>query len=114
TWRVQMKRGRQPPPFFPTGEVSLSFLAGLLLPALGFLRHCLLSPPSLGFACGSARGLAGGCRLARSLGSGALRPTAPSGNHQSPSGAEHGRVRALLEPRTLTRNGLSLPPSYQM
>src|SRR5438034_11548948 len=36
---------------FLTGEVSLPFLAGLLLPALGFLCHCLLSPPSSGFAC---------------------------------------------------------------
>jgi hypothetical protein len=26
--------------------VKLPLLAGLLLPALGFLRHCLLSPPS--------------------------------------------------------------------
>src|ERR1051326_5656800 len=37
----------RPPPFL-TGEVSLTFLAGLLLPALGFLRHCQLSPPSFG------------------------------------------------------------------
>jgi len=37
-----------------TGEVSLAFLAGLLLPALGFLCHCLLSPPSCGFHCGRA------------------------------------------------------------
>jgi HEAT repeat protein len=44
----KVKRGRRPPPFL-TGEVSLPFLAGLLLPALGFLRHCLLSPPSFGF-----------------------------------------------------------------
>src|SRR5256885_14957882 len=36
---------------FLTGEVSLAFLAGLLLPALGFLCHCLLSPPSSGFTC---------------------------------------------------------------
>src|SRR5438552_2594172 len=41
---------------FLTGEVSLPFLAGLLLPALGFLCHCLLSPPSSGFTGESALG----------------------------------------------------------
>src|SRR6266404_9480547 len=48
-WRT-WKRGRHGAPFL-TGEVSLAFLAGLLLPALGFLCHCLLSPPSSGFTC---------------------------------------------------------------
>src|SRR2546427_1601408 len=42
-------KGGDSRPLFLTGEVSLPFLAGLLLPALGFLRHCLLSPPSCGF-----------------------------------------------------------------
>src|SRR5213592_230579 len=45
-------------PLLSTGEVSLPFLAGLLLPALGFLRHCLLSPPSCGCVCESADDLA--------------------------------------------------------
>src|SRR3954468_12673314 len=49
-----MEKGGDSRPLFLTGEVSLPFLAGLLLPALGFLRHCLLSPPSCGFACESA------------------------------------------------------------
>src|SRR5437588_4893264 len=41
-----MEKGGDCRPLFLTGEVSLTFLAGLLLPALGFLRHCQLSPPS--------------------------------------------------------------------
>src|SRR6185295_11636833 len=44
----------------------LPFLAGLLLPALGFLRHCLLSPPSCGMSVRERRNIARGCRLARS------------------------------------------------
>src|SRR3954469_11126072 len=46
-----MEKGATRRPLFFAGEVSLAFLAGLLLPALGFLCHCLLSPPSCGFAC---------------------------------------------------------------
>src|SRR5216684_1268534 len=46
------KGGDTAPPFL-TGEVSLALLAGLFLPALGFLCHCLLSPPSCGFSCGA-------------------------------------------------------------
>src|SRR5262249_6554389 len=50
----QLKRGPRWPPFF-AGEVGcLPFLAGLLLPAFGFLRHCLLSPPSCGINCAGA------------------------------------------------------------
>src|SRR5207237_10096230 len=58
-WRVDrvrrvrgggIEKGATAAPFL-TGEVSLPFLAGLILPALGFLRHCLLSPPSCGFWC---------------------------------------------------------------
>src|SRR5206468_3518 len=46
---VRIEKGGDRRPLLLTGEVSLPFLAGLLLPALGFLRHCLLSPPSFGF-----------------------------------------------------------------
>ena len=49
-----MEKGATRRPLFFAGEVSLAFLAGLLLPALGFLCHCLLSPPSCGFSCASA------------------------------------------------------------
>src|ERR1051326_7806524 len=52
---VQIEKGAAVGPLLFTGEVGLPFLAGLLLPALGFLRHCLLSPPSCGNACESAR-----------------------------------------------------------
>src|SRR5215468_9691391 len=45
--RHKIEKGATAAPFYSTGEVSLPFLAGLLLPALGFLRHCLLSPPSM-------------------------------------------------------------------
>jgi hypothetical protein len=46
----QMKKGATAAPFFfLTGKVGLALLASLLLPALGFLRHVLLSPPSCGF-----------------------------------------------------------------
>ena len=48
-----------------TGEAGLAFLAGLLLPALGFLRHCLLSPPSCGMSARTPRKSPCGCRLAR-------------------------------------------------
>src|SRR5438477_12297954 len=53
------KGGDGRPLFLSASEVSLAFLAGLLLPALGFLRHCLLSPPSFGFGlvCESASDL---------------------------------------------------------
>src|SRR5262245_30720083 len=40
------EKGATAAPFFTAGEVGLTFLAGLLLPAFGFLRHCLLSPLS--------------------------------------------------------------------
>ena len=53
-----MEKGATAAPFFIAGEVGLAFLAGLLLPALGFLCHCLLSPPSSGLL---ARTLAGSC-----------------------------------------------------
>ena len=72
----KLKRGRRPPPFF-AGEVSLPFLAGLLLPALGFLRHCLLSPPSCGFCVRERSRHLRDCRLARSRDAGALRVGAP-------------------------------------
>src|SRR4029453_6481772 len=52
--RLKIEKGATAAPLFLTGEVSLAFLAGLLLPALGFLCHCLLSPPSSGIACQSA------------------------------------------------------------
>src|SRR5215468_1924903 len=52
--RHKIEKGATAAPFYLTGEVSLPFLAGLLLPALGFLCHCLLSPPSCGFFCASA------------------------------------------------------------
>jgi len=80
-------------PFFLTGEVSLPFLAGLLLPALGFLCHCLLSPPShLGCWRERSRARVCGCRLARSP-----RPALYARRHfpylaHSPSWAGLGRV----------------------
>jgi HEAT repeat protein/cyclophilin family peptidyl-prolyl cis-trans isomerase len=56
-----------------------TFLAGLFLPALGFLCHCLLSPPSCGFSCESAHDIdLDGCRLARSSDVGTHRAGAPS------------------------------------
>jgi len=45
--RRRVEKGATAAPFY-CGEASLPLLASLLLPALGFLRHCLLSPPSLG------------------------------------------------------------------
>src|SRR2546427_9984055 len=72
-------KGGDSRPLFLTGEVSLPFLAGLLLPALGFLRHCLLSPPSCGFCLRErSRRRFSGCRLARSPGAGVRRLVAPS------------------------------------
>src|ERR1700682_5938931 len=68
-----MEKGATAAPFFIAGEVGLAFLAGLLLPALGFLRHCLLSPPSCWDYCASAHAHHGGCRLARSSDVGARR-----------------------------------------
>ena len=70
-----IEKGATAAPFFSfAGEVSLAFLAGLLLPALGFLCHCLLSPPSSGFDLrGRSRLRSSGCRLARTLEIGALR-----------------------------------------
>mgnify|MGYP003694125961 CR=1 FL=1 len=44
-WRPAIGRGDSRP-FYVTGEIGLPFLAGLLLPALGFLCHCLVIPPS--------------------------------------------------------------------
>src|SRR5437764_456652 len=52
----KLKRGPRWPPFIRR-ERLLPFLASLLLPALGFLCHCLLSPPSCGFC--AARVLSG-------------------------------------------------------
>jgi hypothetical protein len=49
---VSQNGGDGRPRFFD-GRGRLAFLAGLLLPALGFLCHCLLSPPSSGFQCES-------------------------------------------------------------
>src|SRR2546429_9061943 len=104
---------------FLTGEVGLPFLAGLLLPALGFLRHCLLSPPSSGFDCESALGIRllslrglypgglGGCRLARSPDAGPLRVGAPSTHRQ----LRKGEAENCFD---LTRDGLSSPSSYQL
>src|SRR3982750_3086358 len=62
------RKGGDSRPLFLTGEVSLPLLAGLLLPALGFLRHCLLSPPSSGFGLRGRSDAVSGCRLARSPG----------------------------------------------
>src|ERR1700724_2572370 len=56
-----MEKGATAAPFFFRGEVGLAFLAGLLLPALGFLCHCLLSPPSSGLL---ARALTVSCSVA--------------------------------------------------
>src|SRR5436853_4528864 len=49
-----IEKGATEAPFYYGRGRRLPFLAGLLLPALGFLRHCLLSPPSCGIACESA------------------------------------------------------------
>src|SRR5215471_9905298 len=81
------KKGATAAPFSIAGEVGLPFLAGLLLPALGFLRHCVLSPPSCG------------CRASH-------RQWLPPGTlTQSQS-----RASCIL----VTRNGFSEPSSYQM
>jgi len=72
-----------------TGEVSLPFLAGLLLPALGFLCHCLLSPPSCGFDWREhSRPRFGGRLLARSPDVCALRSWAPSASTLVPAASE--------------------------
>src|SRR5438105_2608923 len=52
--RPYVEKGATEAPFYYGRGRRLPFLAGLLLPALGFLRHCLLSPPSCGIACESA------------------------------------------------------------
>src|SRR5256885_4247082 len=62
----QLKRGPRWPPFFHGRGRLLPFLAGLLFPALGFLRHFLLSPPSCGITARALTSIARGCRLARS------------------------------------------------
>jgi hypothetical protein len=77
-----------------TGEVSLPLLAGLLLPALGFLRHCLLSPPSLGFECESApERLPGAAAWQRAHTLGAPRFGLPS----TPTSGERTRSRAYID-----------------
>src|SRR3954470_2273118 len=102
----ELKRGRQPPPFL-TGEVSLPLLAGLLLPALGFLRHCLLSPPSCGFGLRECPTVTGGCRLARS-------PPRHSALRFPPARRlERRGERAELVVK-LPTGGLSSSPSYNM
>src|SRR5881227_1193074 len=74
-------------PFYCGRGRLLPFLAGLLLPALGFLRHCLLSPPSCGFDCASAHAHLCGCRLARSPDVGTRRFEAPSASVARGGGA---------------------------
>ncbi|HZT75068.1 MAG TPA: HEAT repeat domain-containing protein [Vicinamibacterales bacterium] len=49
------KGGERTAPFYLDGRGRLAFLPGLLLPALGFLRHCLLSPPSSGMSARAPR-----------------------------------------------------------
>src|SRR5436853_1615819 len=49
-----IEKGATEAPFYYGRGRRLPFLAGLLLPALGFLRHCLLSPPSCGINGASA------------------------------------------------------------
>src|SRR5437899_6633407 len=44
------RKGGGSRPLYVTGEASLAFLPGLLLPALHLLRHCRLSPPSFGLS----------------------------------------------------------------
>ena len=70
---TEIEKGATVAPFFLTGEVSLPFLAGLLLPALGFLCHCLISPPSSGLLARTLAASFSGCRLARSPDTGTLR-----------------------------------------
>src|SRR4029453_3999116 len=95
--RLKIEKGATAAPLFLTGEVSLAFLAGLLLPALGFLCHCLLSPPSSGICLPERLRYRGsGCRLARSLDLG------------------HSTLEVGFHLILLTRDGLSSPSSYQM
>jgi hypothetical protein len=48
----KIEKGATAAPFFITGEVGLALLAGLLLPAFGFLRH-LSYPPLQSDLCGA-------------------------------------------------------------
>ena len=112
-WGWPIKKGATAAPFFLTGEVSLPFLAGLLLPALGFLRHCLLSPPSCGFRLRERprhRLVAAAWHAHPDADRPSLR------EHLSPCEAGGLERKAELSgrARTLTRDGLSWPPSYQM
>src|SRR3954469_10886851 len=102
----KLKRGRRPPPFIVGRGRLLPFLAGLLLPALGFLRHCLLSPPS---CWDTARALP--------------RITAAAAWHAHPMSALYASGTFIrcgtkgelnIRQSSFTRDGLSGPPSYQM
>src|SRR3954467_3623122 len=102
----KLKRGPRWPPFIYGRGRLLPFLAGLLLPALGFLRHCLLSPPS----CWD---------IARAR----PRITVAAAWHARPMSALYafrhlpsvaGERASSVELAKLTRDGLSRPPSYQM
>ena len=113
----KVEKGATAAPLFLTGEVSLPLLAGLLLPALGFLRHCLLSPPSCGFHLRERSRLQCGCRLARSPVDrhSSLRGTFRSTSRlREPVQLRDRCERARSSDLNLTRAGLSSPPSYQM
>src|SRR3954454_9250285 len=75
-WGRKVKRGRRPPPFFRTGEVTASFRPSSSRPWLS--SPCLLSPPSCWDYCASAHAHHRGCRLARSPDVGARRLSVPS------------------------------------
>src|SRR5437899_896130 len=88
-------------PLYVTGEVGLAFFAGLLLPALHLLRHCLLSPPSCGF----------GWRERSVIDSMAAAWHAHAMRRSSLRGIFRARkMRSFSD----TRNGFSSPSSYQM
>src|SRR5437762_10685189 len=98
---VKVEKGATAAPFL-TGEVSLPFLAGLLLPALGFLRHCQLSPPSCGFACENAH-------VAASVAAAwhAHPAPAPVASRHLPLDFGRARSRSPLKAGNLTRGSLS-------
>jgi hypothetical protein len=90
-----------------TGEVSLALLAGLLLPALGFLRHCLLSPPSSWADCEDVPAIV---LVAAAWHAHTMATSFAAGHLPGLRESEIRNCRAS----SLTRDGLSAPPSYQM
>src|SRR2546430_2403095 len=100
--RPYVEKGATEAPFYYGRGRRLPFLAGLLLPALGFLRHCLLSPPSCGFACENAH-------VAASVAAAwhAHPAPAPVASRHLPLDFGRARSRSPLKAGNLTRGSLS-------